>query len=198
MVRKPLIARVRLLAGVSLWFAALGFGRASVAEELPAGKQAIFLARVIAYDGNLKARAGTTVNIAVLAKKGDRDSEMMADSLTKAFTPLETATLQGLRVRISRLVFGGRDALDRAVREGGIDALYVCSGLDANVADIRSVARAHKVLTMGSHESHLKLGLSLGVFDINGRNTIVVNLDASREAGVAFGPELLRLATVVK
>jgi hypothetical protein len=191
-------SRLRLILWASML--AVGFlsGRPARAAELPPGKQAIFLARVIAYDGNLKERAGAAVNIAILAKKGDKESEKMADLLVKAFTPLETATLLGLPVQISRLSFVGRDGLDKAVREGGIDTLYVCSGLDANLADIKAVARARKALTVASQEAQLKLGLSLGVFDLDGRNTIIVNLEANREEGVAFGPELLRLATVVR
>jgi hypothetical protein len=189
---------LRLILWASVLAVSLLPGRPARATELPPGKQAIFLARVIAYDANLKERAGAAVNIAVLAKKGDKESEKMADLLVKAFTPLETATLLGLPVRISRLYFSGRDALDRAVREGGIDTIYVCGGLDANLADIKAVARARKALTMASQEAHLKLGLSLGVFDIGGRNTIIVNLEANREEGAAFGPELLRLATVVR
>jgi hypothetical protein len=74
----------------------------------------------------------------------------------------------------------------------------VCSALDASLADIKAVARMRKVLTVGSQEAQLKLGLSLGVFDIDGKNTIIVNLEANREEGVAFSPELLRLATVVR
>ena len=190
--------RARLMSCASvLAVASLPF-RPSLAAELPAGKQAIFLARVIAYDANLKQRAGSAVNIAILAKKGDKASDKMADLLVKAFRPIETATVLGLPVRVGRLEFAGRDALDRAVREGGIDTLYVCSGLDGSLDDIKRVARARKVLTLGSQESHLRQGLSLGVFEIDGRNTIVVNLEANREEGVAFGPELLRLATVVR
>ena len=170
----------------------------SMGADLPPAKQALFLARVIAYDANLKARAGPTVNIGILAKKGDGESEKMADAVMKAFLPLEEATMLGLSVKVSRLVFAGRDALDKAVREGGIDTLYVCSGLDAGLADIKAVVRARKVLTVASKEAHLKLGLSLGVFAVDGKNTILVNLEASREEGVAFGPELLRLATIVR
>jgi len=174
------------------------FCRLGHAAELPAAKQAIFLARVIAYDANLKARAGPSVNIAILAKKGDAESEKAADAVLKAFAPLEAATVLGLPVKVSRLSFVGRDALDRAMRESGIDTLYVCGGLDAYLADIESVARARKALTMASREAHLKHGLSLGVFSVDGRNTIMVNLEASREEGVAFSPELLSLATVVR
>ena len=178
--------------------AALLFGRSSNGGDLPPGKQAVFLARVIAYDGNLTARAGPTVNIAILARKGDKDSELMSEAILKAFSPLESATLLGLSVKVVRVYFAGREALERAVREGGIDTFYVCSGLDASLTDIKSVSRQRKVLTVGSQEGHLKLGLSLGVFEVGGKNTIMVNLDASREEGAAFGPELLRLATVVR
>ncbi len=178
--------------------AALLLGRSVYGAALPPGKQAVFLARVIAYDANLAARAGTVVNIGILAKKGNKDSENMAEAIVKAFTPLESATLSGLPMKVASLSFTSRDALERSVRENGIDTLYVCSGLDASLGEIESVSRARKVLTVGSQEAQLKLGLSLGVFQIGGKNTILVNLEASREEGVAFGPELLRLVTVVR
>lgn len=191
-------SRFPLFLSASVLLAALVPCRRAIEAELPPAKQAIFLARVIAYDANLRERAGPAVNIGVLAKKGDKESERTAELLVKAFRPIESATLLGLPVRVSRMSFGGREHLDRAVREGGIDTLYVCGGLEANLPDIKAVSRARKVLTMGSQEEHLKAGLSLGVFDIDGKNTILVNLDASREEGVAFGPELLRLATIVR
>jgi hypothetical protein len=191
-------SRIVLVVQASALAVALLSLRSGGAAELAPGKQAIFLARAIAYDANLKDRAGDAVNIGVLAKKGDKESEKMADLLVKAFTPLEAATLLGLPVRISRLSFTSREALERAVRDGGIDTLYVCSGLQSSLADIKAVARARKALTMASQADQLKLGLSLGVFEVDGRNTIIVNLEANREEGVAFGPELLRLATVVR
>jgi hypothetical protein len=166
--------------------------------ELPPGRQAILLARIVAYDGHLQARAGAAVNIGVLAKKGDKDSERMAGGMTKAFATLESATLLGLPVRIGRVDFSGREALERAIREGGLDTLYVCSGLDASLADIKAVTRARKVLTLGSQEAHLRNGLSVGVFFVEGKNTILVNLEASREEGVQWSPEMLRLATIVR
>jgi len=138
------------------------------------------------------------VNIAILSKKGDAESERMADAVMKAFLPLEAATVLGLPVKMSQIGFSSRDALDKAVRDGGVDSLYVCVGLESALADIKSVARARKVLTFAARESYLKLGLSLGVFAVEGKNSILVNLDASREEGATFGPELLRLATVVR
>ena len=177
---------------------ALACAGGSQAAELPPGKQVVFLARVIAYDGNLKARAGEAVNIGIVVKKGDSGSETMAAGLEKAFSSLGTSTILGLPLKVSHIHFTGRDALDRAVKDEGIDTLYVCSGLDSNLADIKSVARTRKVMTVGSSESHVRLGISLGVFIVDGKNVILVNLEASREEGISFGPEFLRLATVVR
>ena len=188
--------RLRVLCvAVSLVLFAGGLG---IGAELPAAKQAVFLARIIAYDGNLKERVAGAVTIGILSRKGDKASEQMAESVIKAFGPLESATLAGLPVKLTKVSFVGRDLLDKAVRDEHINTIYVCDGLDANLSDITSVARSRKVLTIASQQGHLKLGLSLGVFDVDGKNTILVNLDASREEGVAFGPELLRLATVVR
>jgi hypothetical protein len=178
--------------------AVLLFSRTSYSAALPPVKQAIFLMRIIAYDANLKSRAGATINIAILAQKGDLESEKASEAILQAFMSFESARLAGLPVKATRLFFAGRESLERTVRDEGIDTFYVCSSLDANLADIKSVARSSKVLTVGSQEGYLKLGLSLGVFNVDGKNTILVNLDASRAEGAAFGPDLLRLATVVR
>jgi hypothetical protein len=171
---------IRALVRTVAFLGALACAGGSQAAELPPGKQVVFLARVIAYDGNLKARAGEAVNIGIVVKKGDSGSETMAAGLEKAFSSLGTSTILGLPLKVSHIHFTGRDALD------------------SNLADIKSVARTRKVMTVGSSESHVRLGISLGVFIVDGKNVILVNLEASREEGISFGPEFLRLATVVR
>ena len=188
----------RCLAAALVFVGGLALGCDSDAGEMPPGKQAVFLARVIAYDGNLKPRAGEAINIGILVKKGDSGSETMSDGMVRAFAALGAMTVLGLPVKVSRLDFSGRDTLDRAIKDGGIDTLYVCSGLDSNLADIRSVARARKVMTVASSEPQIRAGISLGVFIVDEKNIIYVNLEASREEGISFGPDFLRLATVLK
>ena len=189
---------IRCLAQALVVLSGLALGRDSDAGEMPPAKQAVFLARVIAYDGNLKVRAGAAINIGILVKKGDSGSETMSDGMVKAFAALGTVTVLGRPVKVSRLEFSGHDALDRLVKDEGIDTLYVCSGLESSLADIKSVARARKVMTVASSESQIRVGISLGVFVVDGRNIIYVNLEASREEGISFGPDFLRLATVLK
>ena len=188
----------RCLARALVVLGGLALGCDSDAGEMPPAKQAVFLARMIAYDGNLKTRAGEAINIGILVKKGDSGSESMSVGIVKAFAALGTMTVLGLPVKVSRLDFSGRDALDRSIQDEGIDTLYVCSGLDASLADIKSVARARKVMTLASSEPQIRVGISLGVFIVDEKNVIYVNLEASREEGISFGPDFLRLATVLK
>ena len=53
------------------------------------------------------------------------------------------------------------------------------------------------MITMGSREQYLVQGLSLGVFVIAGRNVMELNLQASREEGVAFSTEMVGLARII-
>jgi hypothetical protein len=146
---------------------------------------------------NLQARSGGTVNIAILRKSGDSRSEAMALAMTEAFKALESASVAGLPMRIATLSQGDMKSLDQAVANQGIDTLYVCDGLDSEIPTIKSVSRRRKVITMGSREQYLVQGLSLGVFAIAGRNVMELNLQASREEGVAFSTEMVGLARII-
>jgi hypothetical protein len=87
--------------------------------------------------------------------------------------------------------------MESAISGQGIDAIYICTGLEGDLGAIRELSRAQHVLTIGTKESDVSSGLSLGVFVVDGKATITVNLPASRDEGAAFSSELLRLAHVV-
>ena len=63
---------------------------------------------------------------------------------------------------------------------------------------IFEATRRLKVITMASRQDYVQRGLSLGVFAIDGKPTILVNLAASKAEGAAFGSDLLRLAKVIR
>lgn len=167
------------------------------ASSVPPAKQATILLRALAYDRNLQARSGDTVNIAILRKSGDSGSEAMALAMTEAFKALESASVAGLPMRIATLSQGDMKSLDQAVANQGIDTFYVCDGLDLEIPTIKAISRRRKVITMGSREQYLVQGLSLGVFAIAGRNVMELNLQASREEGVAFPTEMVGLARII-
>jgi hypothetical protein len=173
-------------------------GRAFAEGELPPSRQVVIIMRALAYDGNLKTRAGRAIDIAVLYKKGLSRSEQMAATMAKAFGALSTTQVAGLPITVSRLGYGGGEALGKSIDAGNIDLVYVCDGLEGDLPAIAEVTRRAHALTVGSRQDHVHGGLSLGVFQTEEKVIILLNLQASRQEGAAFAADLLRLASVIR
>lgn len=169
-----------------------------VPREVPIDRQVLILTRALAYDSSLKDRAGAELLIAVLGKPGISASEELARKMTKAFQALGNVKVQGLPVRATQLLFTTAAALATAVEAQGVDALYVCPGLETDLPALIEVTRQARVISMASREEQVEKGLSLGVFMIEAKPTMVVNLPASKAEGAAFGSDLLRLAKVLR
>jgi hypothetical protein len=170
----------------------------SESSEIPPDRQVPILARALAYDENLRTRAGDELVVAILAKAGSRPSEQAADAVSKAFAGLAGIKVQGLPMRSTRVLYSNAGALSSAIQNQGIDVVYVCPGLDGELAAILEVTKQHHVLSMGAREEYINKGASLGVFFISSKPTICVNLAASKAEGAAFGSDLLRLAKVIR
>jgi hypothetical protein len=191
-IRRPLQRASFLLAlfAGSLVFAA--------GDDVAPERQALILMRALAYDNNLKSRAGDTLAVGVVFKQGVPASEGAGDAIFKSFKALENVKVQDLPVKVFAVPYANRASLKPAVTAHGIDVLYICTGLESEIDAIKEFSRGQHVLTIGSKIEFLNSGLSLGVFSVDGKNTITVNLAASRDEGAAFGSELLRLAKVIK
>ncbi len=190
-LRNPCAKTASLILAASLW--------ASPARaQVPPEKQALILTRSLAYDKDLKARAGSALVIAVLYKPGSPDSDSAAADAFRAFKALEGIKVQDLPISVVKLVYSGKDALRSAIVAQGIDALYCCPSLEAELPALREVSHQQHVLTLASRESFVRAGLAIGVFSSDGKPTIIINLAASRDEGASLGTELLRLATVLR
>jgi hypothetical protein len=165
------------------------------AEPLTPDREALILTRALAYDARLKERAGANLVVGVIDSAGRAGSEVSA-GMIRAFRALSKVKVQGMPLNAEPLVYSNPQALAAAVQARGIDVLYVCPGLEAELAAIIQVARQRRVLTVASRPEFVRRGLSLGVFPIDERPTILVNLPASKAEGVEFSSDLLRLAKV--
>lgn len=181
-----------------LWLLGVLLIARPVAAQVPADDQARILVRALAYDANLKTRAGDALRIAVLCNAKSASSRSAADGIVGAFRKLSNFTVQGLAVQVQRIDYENEAALTAAIESGRIGALYVGPGLDSAHAAIRGVSRARRIITMAGDEAAITGGLALGVVAIDNLPKIIVNLPASREEGAAFSGELLRLAKVLK
>jgi hypothetical protein len=183
-----------VLAGLTL----LPPRRAGAADDVPPEQQVLILSRALVYDDNFKDRVGSEVRVAVLSKPGNAASDASAAAMLKAWKGVGNLKLAGLPLRVSLLAFKDAATFGPVLAAEGIDVLYICPGLEANLAEIIDLTRKRRVVTVGSREELVKKGASLGVFLVNGRPTIMVNLPASKTEGASFSSDLLRLATVIK
>jgi hypothetical protein len=172
--------------------------RAGAQGDVDPDRQALILVRALAYDNNLRTRAGDAVVLAVVSRGGNAASEAAAQDMLKAFRSLERIKVQQLPFRAVMLPYPGKAALKSAVTAQGIDVLYICGGLESELSAIKEFSRHEHLLTIGAKPEFVENGLSLGVFIIESKNTITVNLGASREEGAAFGADLLRVGRVIR
>ena len=167
-------------------------------EKFVAGvRQASILTRALAYDRNMKDRAGEAVVVGIVYKAGNNTSEGLANELLAAFRQLEKFAVHGLPFKAVRVAYEGVPALADATRAGGIDAVYICPGMDNDIAAIAALAEERKMLTFASREDQIKRGLAVGVFEQDGKPAISLNLGASQREGAAFSSDLVRLSKVV-
>jgi hypothetical protein len=158
----------------------------------------VILTRALAYDGNLRARAAGTARVAVLAKGGNTGSQQVADDLLQAFEALDGVRVQGLPIKALKLEYNNPAALGSAAKGQNVVAIYICPGLDKDLAAILGITRAQKMISIAGHESYIEKGASVGVFTSDGKPTIFVNLSSSKGEGTDFSSDLLRLAKVFR
>jgi hypothetical protein len=165
---------------------------------VPVERQVLILTRALAYDENLAQRAGDEFVVAVLSRAASAGADPTADAATTAFKNMAGVKIHGLPVRAIHLSYSGASTLAAAIDGEGIDALYLCPGVDGDVTAVLEVSRRKKVITMASKEQQVNKGAALGVFNVDNKPTIFVNLPGSKAEGAAFTSDLLRLAKVIR
>jgi hypothetical protein len=189
---------LRLVAAIVAASLALAVAAVARADDVPPDRQALILTRTLAYDNNLRSRAGDAVVVAVIFKRGNPASEALAGPILQGFRALEGVKVQDLPFHAAQLAYGGAAALKSSIESQGIDVLYICPGLEGEIAAIKEISHHEHVLTIGAKEDYVRNGLSLGVFVVDAKNTITVNLTATRDEGAAFAAELLRIGRVIR
>jgi hypothetical protein len=161
-------------------------------------KRALILVRALSYDANLRDRIGQELILAVLARRGVPASEACSASMRQGFGALGAPKVAGVPLKVTQLWYAGGEALAAAVSQQGIDVLYQCEGLEADLPSIIYVARKYQVLTMAGSEEQVGRGIALGVVFIDSKPTLFVNITAAKNAGAALSSDLLRVARVVR
>jgi hypothetical protein len=166
---------------------------------MPPDRHALILVKVLAYDDNLKARAGNDIVIGVLYKPGNAGSQKAAEAIQAAFQALGAgAKAQGLPIKATVVGYETAAGLVSSIKSEGLDAIFISPGLDAQLPAILELTRINKLMSIAGTEDYFAKGASIGISVVQEKPAISINLATSKGEGVSFGPGLLRLAKVVK
>lgn len=161
-------------------------------------RNVIILVKALSYDEKIVERAGREMVVAVVYSGGESGAEREADAWHQAFAKLSTVRFLGLPFRAIKLPMDTPERLRKAIVQEGIDALFVVGTMKDELGWLEKVTRENKILTLASRESQVAAGLSLGVFVIAGKNTLLINLTAARAEGSRFSSTLFPLAKVIR
>jgi hypothetical protein len=198
-LRPLLLSLLSLLIIPSLPLCAyLCFTPSAAHADVPAQRQALILARALAYDRNLKSRVGDTLTIGILFLAGNASSEKQRDEISSAFQETAKFKIQGLDVLTVNIPLSTPANLEATFRDQGVDALYLTDGLSDDLPAIIDLTRRVHISSMSNSEAYRTEGVSLLILVKDNKPTIVVNLSASRAEGMDLSAELLGLAEVIK
>jgi hypothetical protein len=189
---------LRLLLAAWLLAGITGALVADTGSEAADSRRAVILTRALSYDSSLTSRAGGRVVVAILRKRAHPQSEACAAAAGKAFKGLENLTIAGLPFHSLIIPMAGATELEQVIEREGVDALFVCDGLEGELSLIKEVSRRKQVITIGTSEDQVRAGLSLAVVAEGTKLTIVLNLSQSKSEGAAFGSDLFRVARVIR
>ena len=188
----PALLAAALAAGAAAPAAARG-------EDLAPRSRALLALRVLAYDRNVRQRAGAAVTVVILARPGDRASEERCEGLRQAFEEVaHDVVVAGLPVRAEVLPYRDPAGLDGKL-EGLRPALvYLDAALAGAVDEILHVTRRRGALTADGSKAMAEAGVAIGIVPRGPRAGVIVNLASARREGAELDPALLAVAEVLR
>ncbi len=174
-------------------------------------RQATISARVLTFDALLRHRSGNAVAIGIMFRKERKESKTMAEEMLHAFKTLERIKVQNLPLKALLLPFEGPQQLKSAIKKHGITALYLCEGLEDNIATIGASSASVNVVTMTYNVDYVMRGAAVGIVPMSGwmvkekeasrgyaPGGIVINVAACAAAGIVFTESLFKIQGVIR
>lgn len=168
------------------------------AQNVPAPQQAALFSRILAYDRNLKSRAGSQVTVGIVFKADNGASRAANEEMIAAFAPLKSRTIQDLPFDVASHAYVDGAHLEQWLESRNIDVIYFCPGLETSFAEIAAVAAKRKTVTLSSQRKDVQQGAAVAVIIKDGKPGIIINLTSARALGMDLDPKLLQLAEVLR
>ena len=184
------------MALVALLVAGPGPSRAAEEVTVPPRVQAQLMAAVASFQTNINLGADGSVQILVLTKDGDAESDRMAHQLTAALGDMKKIMRRPHHETIEPFRTGA--ALATACHDRGVSVVYVAPGLGPAVPEIAQVLRGSAVLTVGAVASFVPRGVVLGFDLVSGRAEMLFNPTQMRALNAHFPASIFQLMRITE
>lgn len=191
-LRRPRLARLVVL----LTAFALALTSLCVAQSMPvpSSAQAELLAKLVGFDRNYAARAGSKAIIVLAAMPGDSESMSAALEMKAALSRLPS--VGNLPHEELIVNYSSAGALAEVVRSKRAAIVYFGPGFDKQIPAIRDALSSLPVLSVGAVPSYVPAGIVLGFDLVSGRPKLLIQLPQARKQNVAFPASVLSLMKV--
>ncbi len=162
---------------------------------VPVALQIPLFMKVMSFDRKFAGRAGSSLVIAVVYQRGNRESTIAKDEALLAIAATPQAF--GVSRRGVAIDLDARGDLAARIRERYADVVYVTPLRSADVRDIASAARGAGATTWTGVAAYMSQGIAVGVKLERDKPRIMINLVAARLQSCDFTSELLKLAQVL-
>lgn len=171
-----------------------------IAADVPPATKASFILHVLSYNRTLSEHPRTGLGfVAIVYREGSSESEAERIDISSALEDAgQRFSVAGMRIRAFKVPFRDAATLESDLARENFIAVYVCSGLSDNLAELSKVAQRQHLLSLTGVESYVRSGLSVGIIRRGSRPALLVNLAQSRAEGADLETPLLRIAEVLQ
>ena len=186
-----------LAAAAALTLRALPLHAQETRDALPATLQIGLLLKALTYDRNLVERAGPELTIGVVYVAADPASVQAKDEMAETLKAFAGKTVKKVPIRFVVLEYTTPAELERAVKAGEVEVLYVAPGNAGHLPAVLKVSQSLRIITTTGVPDYVRRGVAVGVGLKQDKPQVLINLRSSRSEGSEFDSRLLRSATIL-
>lgn len=187
----------RRFFGLGLFLLCVAYGR-SQEMEVPVNVQYAVLHKILAFDRNLKARAGSEIVVGILYQSGFRSSLNCKDELLASVKRAGVDKFVEVPLRFVAIELNGDSDVDALAVKHQVDIFYLAPMRGMDLQTVIAVSRARKILTFTGVIAYVEAGLTAGI-GVKGDNPrLIINLPAAKAEGADFDAQLLKLAKIIE
>lgn len=189
---------MRRLALLAVAFALLPRPAHTQGMAIPAEMQMTLIFKILTYDRQFEAKAGTELVIGIVYDPSDPASRAATDEVVSTLYKFSGKTVKKLPIKYFTIEYTTPKDLEAFIKAKGINMLYLAPGVTKSLPDVLKISQARRITTATGVPDYVRKGVSVGIGERQDKPQILINLPSSKSEGSEFDASLLRIATVIQ